>query len=713
MAGYAIGSAVLVVIAIQPLCNAIRDLLDLALPQSSKLYFQNQVRQFCERVAKMTDHDDLIEFLTDQVSQLFGAHLVAFYVRDEKGTYTDMCAPPLGAAYSKTESDPLIQAAMATTGATITVTDGQAILRVPLFKNNVLEGLFVLENPQNGLPYDPSQLAVADSLAYQVGNALTGAKYGRFLGRNLSHLSSLTVFSKMVRHSLDVGQLVKIVGQFLNSHVGISSQLFFVKSKTGLTLVDPNSEFAHIRGVEFQLSAHELDPLTAEIPYVTAFNFIIRPEVTAPLQPLFRAKFGHFESRELKLIPLIYQQELIGGIWFCVRDTVGLNRSLLYAIVPEISATLRNIQMYRGVLDQQYLAKQTIDSIQDGVVIVDDRNEVVQFNRAADVMLGLSALPATARTMSELERQIPGIKSEFARPTQTRITGQDMNLHRGGSNRPVRVSISPIVTQPQNHPGWMVHLSELTHIHALNRQLTQSRRFSGLGRLAVSLAREIQNPLTMINLSARQMEGNQSSSDYWMRYAKMVGFQMDRLEKLQNALLLLGQEIQPDLAPVRVGSLIEDELSILAPELKQKQIEIHYNRTNGASALADRGLLSYVFFNLIANAIHSMPLSLPNRSISITVSEGSQIVVSISDTGTGISDDLMPHLFDPFSQVRKSGAGLGLPIAKAIMDAHQGSLEITSGRGSGTTAVVSLPISNTTQVFTVKVKATPERQPVG
>lgn len=716
---YSLGAAAVLVVTMPSLVQCVALLDTMIFTPKPQILVQYQVRQFSERVTKITDFDELILFLGDQIPILFSAELTRFYVLDDMGRYVDVRAQNEDGRLpdNRSGSDLLITSILsAGSSFSCSVPSEEsrceligllesvgAHLALPLIKNNVLEGLFLLGKPAFG-DFLGRELAIADGLSFQIVSALTSAKYGRFLGQNLSHLSALTVFSKMVRNAMGVTQLFKTVELFLASHIGVTSQLFFVKSKQGLHLVDTANAFAHIRNTEFRISSEELDPLSAETPYLTAFNFIIRPEVIAPLQLLFREKFGQFESRELKFVPLVYQHEIIGAIWFCLRDSTAINRSLLYAVTPDIAATLRNIQMYRHVSDQHFLGKQTIDSIKDGIIVIDERRQIVQFNKAADALLGLRQIQTESLTMTYLEQQIPGIRDQFSRPSGQKQSGTELVLLRHGGNRPIRVSISSMMVYPGNRVGWMLHIADLTHIHAMTRQMAQSRRFSIMGRLAASLAREIQIPLSMIQLSARQMEGSWQNSEFRIRYAKSALFQVERLEKLNQSLVMLGQQVKPKLLPIRIGQVIEEVLNVLENELNQKQIEVHYNRNHVMSVMGDPSQLTHVFFNLIMNSINALPLSLPNRTISISVNESESMKVTISDTGTGIPDELMPHLFDPFYQARKAGAGLGLSIVQSIMEAHGGSLSIESGRGRGTTATLLLPVSRP-KVYTVKVKS--------
>lgn len=695
----------MLVFVLDPLQQVVHDLLNLISPAHSKLLFQQHVRQFCERVSKTTDYDDLILYLADQIPILFDARLVSLYVLDDNEQYLDLAWKSRSSLPNvRTINDDFIVEVNSVSRAFVR----QSELIVPLTKNGTLEGIAILENRADGREYDPLELAIADSVSFQIANALTSAKYGRFLGRNLAYLSSLTMFSKTVRSAMDLHHLVKIVEPFLSTQIGIEAPLFFAKSKTGLRWIEPLDGQRWSTSTEFQISAEELDALSEEMPYLTAFNFIIRPETTAPLQGVFKERFGQFESRELKFIPLIYQQEIIGGIWFCLRNNVSLNRKLLYAVIPEIAVTLRNIQMYRGVLDQQYLGKQTIDSIHDGIVVVDDRKQIFQYNRAADAALGLSLVHVDDRNVDYLERYIPGLATEFTRFSGSSGVGREINLVRSGKKRPLRVSVSSIVLQPNGQVGWMLHMSELTQIQALNRQMTQSRRFSTLGRLATIISRDIHQSLASILQVVQQIDTRYELTEFETEFTNQVLFGLERLEKLAETLESIGEAQPPVTEAVRLSVVIENTLKLLSNELDQKQVQVRFDRDQIPVVIGNSRQLELVFFYLILNATQALPAGLPDRMVTISTAKADgKVQISISDTGAGISLAGISDLFDPFSVVRKSGTGLELYAVQSIIAAHGSKLVVESVRNQGTTVTFSLPLARIDQqVFTVTIKST-------
>ena len=138
--------------------------------------------------------------------------------------------------------------------------------------------------------------------------------------------------------------------------------------------------------------------------------------------------------------------------------------------------------------------------------------------------------------------------------------------------------------------------------------------------------------------------------------------------------------------------MLEDTLTLLAPELKERNVNVHLDLDDQLPSLPlDADQLKQAFFNLLKNAYQSLPGSGGEERIGSRCNEY-EIVISVQDNGSGISPEVMGSLFEPFRSGRKAGTGLGLLIVRRIVREHGGEIEVESEKEEGTTVRLYFPI---------------------
>ncbi|SHF67097.1 Predicted ATPase [Kaistia soli DSM 19436] len=222
-------------------------------------------------------------------------------------------------------------------------------------------------------------------------------------------------------------------------------------------------------------------------------------------------------------------------------------------------------------------------------------------------------------------------------------------------------------------------------------ELARTSQMTAMGSFAASIAHEINQPLATV-------VANADAAIRWLNRAEPdLGEAMSGLESIRAAglraagivksLRSLAKRAPAAFSPVRLEAVAEDVLRLTSNELETHQVTVV--RRMGASrgvVLADPVQLQQVIFNLITNAIHAMeatPLGEKRLVVETTHQEGS-ICLAISDTGSGIADDMLQRIFEPFFTTKNSGMGVGLAICRSIIEAHGGALEVRSRRGEGT-----------------------------
>ncbi|MCM2266735.1 MAG: response regulator [Elusimicrobiales bacterium] len=229
-------------------------------------------------------------------------------------------------------------------------------------------------------------------------------------------------------------------------------------------------------------------------------------------------------------------------------------------------------------------------------------------------------------------------------------------------------------------------------------QLIQAEKMSALGQLAGGLAHEINNPLSGI-LGLTQLVLESLPKD-GQNYAdlKEIEKAVFRCKKIIVSLLSFSRQEKTRMEPVNINEAIEETLTLCARQMELKHVKINRQLTPGLPMVnADFQQLMQVFLNLFTNARDAMPdggeLSIETRLLR-TPAGVELLMTSITDTGAGISRDILDKIFDPFFTTKPvgKGTGLGLSVCLGIIHKHNGAIKAQSEPGRGSTFTISLPV---------------------
>lgn len=235
--------------------------------------------------------------------------------------------------------------------------------------------------------------------------------------------------------------------------------------------------------------------------------------------------------------------------------------------------------------------------------------------------------------------------------------------------------------------GAVLCCRDITERVRLEEKLHRQERLASLGKIVAGVAHEIRNPLTSISCYIQHWQ-NQNSGD--QKALATVHREISRLDSIVDQLLYFSKPAEARYRMQDLNSLIETILSFFGEVFYGKYNMIKELSPQLPPAWIDPEQVERVVVNIIFNAVQAMP-----EGGSITVStafqtEGEFVKIAISDTGSGIPPENLPHLFDPFYSTRPKGTGLGLAIAHEIIQAHGGHIEVESEVGRGTTFQIFL-----------------------
>lgn len=228
-------------------------------------------------------------------------------------------------------------------------------------------------------------------------------------------------------------------------------------------------------------------------------------------------------------------------------------------------------------------------------------------------------------------------------------------------------------------------------------KLVQSEKLAAVGQLAAGIAHEIRNPLTSIKMIVQLLRRRFREDEAGQESVQAVLDEINRLEIIINGLLDFARPMEVVLRPTDVADVINDVLKIMEADLRHRKIKLAKNMDETLpKVMLDANRMKQVFMNVILNSMQAMP---EGGTLAIAVTSGGSVSshrvvrVEISDTGVGMSQAVLAHVFEPFFSTRSGGTGLGLANVKKIMEQHGGSIQIESTEKQGTKVNIGLEVA--------------------
>lgn len=237
------------------------------------------------------------------------------------------------------------------------------------------------------------------------------------------------------------------------------------------------------------------------------------------------------------------------------------------------------------------------------------------------------------------------------------------------------------------HASIAIQQSKMAEEKAKNQSLTS------LGRFAATIIHDIKNPMTVIRGYAQLLESMYPDAQ-GKKYLQVIEDQIDRLVGMTQEILDFARgEIKLHLAEVVLKDYLERICTTLGEDCGQHDIEMitNYHGLSDQKVLFDEGRMTRVLFNIAGNARDAMT---EGGKLTIrSACDDRMWMISIGDTGCGIEEERLPHIFESFhTSGKKNGTGLGLAIAKKVVEDHQGKIDVKSVIGEGTTFTLSFPL---------------------
>ena len=331
------------------------------------------------------------------------------------------------------------------------------------------------------------------------------------------------------------------------------------------------------------------------------------------------------------------------------------------------------------------LANVLRESLVCAVVVVDSKQRLSLLAGGTEEILGLKQQRAS-HSLNDLPEPLQTLAREAMASGQAILDREiKLTLPRKGVHT---LELSAVPMRPgAKDSGVALVIRNLTSPKSLEHDLRRLDRLASIGTLAAGMAHEIKNALVAGKTFVTSLLEKHQDTEL----VAIVRREMDRIDSIASQMLKFASSPRPEFAAIHLHDVLDFSLRLVDPHFKGKSIIL--NRAFRASADVVEGddyQLQQAFVNLFLNSLEAMP---PHGTLTVGTgpSNGRNLLVTVSDTGSGISPEIIDRLFEPFFTTKPNGTGLGLPITRRIIYEHGGSISVESRPNKGATFTILLP----------------------
>ncbi|HEX8748080.1 MAG TPA: ATP-binding protein [Pyrinomonadaceae bacterium] len=380
-----------------------------------------------------------------------------------------------------------------------------------------------------------------------------------------------------------------------------------------------------------------------------------------------------------------------------INDVAFLVVGLLAAQLADRQARsdVQLIEATQSLATLRALHERIVESIRSGVVTTDLLGRIYTFNAAAEEITGYRATEVRGQDASiffgELKDQITQSLSA-AQAGEPSPRFESYCLTPDGLRLRLGFSISPLFSETGETTGLVLTFQDLTEVRSLEEAARRQDRLAAVGRVAAGIAHEIRNPLASMRGSIQVLRSDLDGDSSQAQLMEIILRESDRLNQIIADFLAYARPRNTQLALIDLREPLIETFTLLrhSPEIRDGHMLEEELPDEPVMVSADSSQLKQVFWNLSRNALQAMPEGGTLRAQMSRAASG-RLRITFKDTGRGMTQEQVEHLFEPFSSSTTGGTGLGLSIVYQIIRDHGGTINVRSREGQGTTITVELP----------------------
>jgi signal transduction histidine kinase len=360
--------------------------------------------------------------------------------------------------------------------------------------------------------------------------------------------------------------------------------------------------------------------------------------------------------------------------------------------IERIGRRMRNVEEVFSAL------KENLDSImanlQDGILLFTAEGRAALVSDSVERFLGIPRtrlFGGSINSIFTLESKIGRLVRDAFENGNT-LDQEEVETETG---RRVQVSLDFVVDQdsaPGASLGALLTLHDLESVRELESELELSRRLAAIGRLTSGVGHEVKNPINAIVVHLELLRNKLSGPDARaMRHLEIIESEIQRLDRVVQTLVDFSRPVELQLKEQDLRRVVSGVLMLASAELETHNVRVSSHMPERPlTTKVDADLIKQAILNVVLNGAQAMS---QGGDLHVTLREdGRMAAIEISDSGSGIPDDIRAKIFDLYFTTRKDGSGIGLAMTYRIIQLHNGSIDVQSEQNIGSTFTLKLPL---------------------
>ena len=384
-----------------------------------------------------------------------------------------------------------------------------------------------------------------------------------------------------------------------------------------------------------------------------------------------------------------------------MRDFVFAALKRTHSLAPEEKVAIYE-ELLKNMAEDDHMKIMVLDALPTGVVISDQYHKVIFVNRYMANLMHLKKNERSDIMVWELF-----VNQEIAEYIKTTVSGDEDRSSRifdytiDRKHFFIEITVS-MLKHSSGKTGHLINIANVTDREKKKNEMKRNESFASLTALTAGVAHELKNPLGSMSIYLQLMERQLQKPDAFdnptacreslISKIKVLKGEVERLNDIVVDFLSTVRPRSANLQEDDLNQIIKDAVEIVVPDLEQHNIKLMLElEENLPYLLLDRGFVRQVLANLISNAKDAMKEAGGGTLTISTEKNSDSVILSVADTGAGISPENLTKIFDPYFTTKKSGTGIGLTLVYKIIRGMGGDISVTSKQGSGTTFRITLP----------------------
>jgi len=595
-----------------------------------------------------------------------------------------------------------------------TIEELKSDLLFPYLVKSELIGFISIGERLSGDLFSKEDIQLLETLANQSAISIENARlYGKSIER-IAELLALYEVGKAVTSISNLDDVLQTILSAVINVVNVDRGVIFLYDVSNNKLTAKAA-----KGREKDVANMDYKKLSLPVEGTVFGNIlktgepIIRTEVKKNAEVKSRTYLNLLEVDSYVAVPLRSNDNIVGVLAvdnkMSGRSIASINMDLLITLAGHAAVAIENARLYQEtksrldelkvlnaeLIEMKNYNQDIIAGMMSALIVVDNEGIIRTFNAQAEKITGKKKKEVIGKKPIDIWTDSDGFFKLITSPPNKKKPFNQISFKKGSDILHISLTMTPLKDHSKKVKGKLIVINDLTEMKSLELQVRRSDKLSALGRMAAGVAHEIKNPLTSMRLFIQMMATRfKKDPSFWDNHNEILLNEIDRLNRIVVDFVDFAKSPEIEWESVRLIEIIEKVLRLIKVQAQESKVQIEVMVDGDIFVRGDAQRLTQIILNLVLNALQAM--TTPNHKGLIVIKakeyKSKIIKIEIADNGCGIPKEHIDKLFTPFFTTKERGTGLGLSIIHKLVEEHDGSIDVKSKEGKGTTFVIKLPI---------------------